>query len=93
MNEDVLFEIDGQIAVITLNRPQKLNAVTPEMADAIVAAVKRMQRQRHHPLRDRHGRRRPGVLRRLRHPRARHLRDARGSSATAPTIATRSARC
>ena len=39
MNEDVLFEIDGQIAVITLNRPEKLNAVTPEMADAVVAAV------------------------------------------------------
>lgn len=41
MSEDVLFDIDGAIAVITLNRPQKLNAVTPEMADAIVAAVKR----------------------------------------------------
>lgn len=39
MTDDVTFEIDGAIAVITLNRPQKLNAVTPEMADAIVAAV------------------------------------------------------
>jgi enoyl-CoA hydratase/carnithine racemase len=39
MTEDVLFEVDGAVAVITLNRPQKLNAVTPEMADAIVAAV------------------------------------------------------
>ncbi|MDW6025417.1 enoyl-CoA hydratase/isomerase family protein [Mesorhizobium sp. BAC0120] len=40
MTQDVLFEVDGHVAVITLNRPQKLNAVTPEMADAIVAAVK-----------------------------------------------------
>lgn len=39
MTKDVLFEVDGHIAVITLNRPQKLNAVTPEMADAIVSAV------------------------------------------------------
>jgi enoyl-CoA hydratase len=39
MTEDVRFEVDGAIAVITLNRPQKLNAVTPEMADAIVDAV------------------------------------------------------
>src|SRR5919108_3200737 len=40
MTQDVLFEVDGHVAVITLNRPQKLNAVTPEMADTIVAAVK-----------------------------------------------------
>lgn len=39
MTDDVAFEVDGAVAVITLNRPQKLNAVTPEMADAIVAAV------------------------------------------------------
>ena len=39
MTEDVTFEVDGAVAIITLNRPQKLNAVTPEMADAIVAAV------------------------------------------------------
>lgn len=39
MTEDIRFEIDGAVATITLNRPQKLNAVTPEMADAIVSAV------------------------------------------------------
>jgi enoyl-CoA hydratase len=39
MTEDILFTVDGAIATIVLNRPAKLNAVTPEMADAIVAAV------------------------------------------------------
>jgi enoyl-CoA hydratase/carnithine racemase len=39
MTQDVLFEVDDQVAVITLNRPQKLNAVTPEMVEAISAAV------------------------------------------------------
>lgn len=39
MTDDVTFSIENQIATITLNRPQKLNAVTPEMADAIVAHV------------------------------------------------------
>jgi enoyl-CoA hydratase len=44
MIEDVRFEVDGAIAVITLDRPKKLNAVTPEMADAIVAAVEECNR-------------------------------------------------
>jgi enoyl-CoA hydratase/carnithine racemase len=40
MTEEILFTVDGAVATITLNRPAKLNAVTPDMADAIVAAVK-----------------------------------------------------
>lgn len=36
---DILFSVDGGVATITLNRPTKLNAVTPEMADDILAAV------------------------------------------------------
>jgi len=35
--DDVLFEQHGHVAVITLNRPAKLNAVTSEMSDALVA--------------------------------------------------------
>ncbi len=41
MTKDVTFSIEGQIATITLNRPEKLNAVTPEMANAIVVHVAR----------------------------------------------------
>jgi len=41
MTEEIGFTIDGFVATITLNRPAKLNAVTPEMASALVAAVKR----------------------------------------------------
>jgi enoyl-CoA hydratase/carnithine racemase len=41
MTNDVTFSVQNQIATITLNRPQKLNAVTAEMAAAIVAHVDR----------------------------------------------------
>jgi enoyl-CoA hydratase len=39
--EDVRFSVEGTVAILTLNRPQKLNAVTPEMSAAIIAHVKR----------------------------------------------------
>jgi enoyl-CoA hydratase/carnithine racemase len=44
MSSDVGFSIEDRIATIVLNRPQKLNAVTPEMAHAIVALVDRCNR-------------------------------------------------
>jgi enoyl-CoA hydratase/carnithine racemase len=33
------FEVDGAVATITLSRPEKLNSVTPEMSDALVALI------------------------------------------------------
>ena len=39
MGDNIRVERDGQVGIITLDRPEKLNAVTPEMADALVAAV------------------------------------------------------
>ncbi|MFD7159628.1 enoyl-CoA hydratase/isomerase family protein [Kribbella sp. NPDC059898] len=41
MSDEVLFEQHGQVAVITLNRPAKLNAVTAEMSDALVELAQR----------------------------------------------------
>lgn len=37
--EEVLLEVDGHVAVVTLNRPAKLNSVTSEMSDALVRVV------------------------------------------------------
>ncbi|MET3898056.1 enoyl-CoA hydratase/carnithine racemase [Devosia sp. UYZn731] len=39
MTDNILVERDGAVGIITLNRPEKLNSVTPEMADALIAAV------------------------------------------------------
>lgn len=39
MTDDLLFTVADQVATITLNRPAKLNALTPEMAAALIAAV------------------------------------------------------
>ncbi len=38
---EIVLEVEGQVATLTLNRPAKLNAVTPAMAEAIVAACRR----------------------------------------------------
>jgi len=39
MTAPLTFEIEGQVGIITYNRPEKLNAMTPEMAELMVAAV------------------------------------------------------
>lgn len=39
MTEDISFKIEGHVATLILNRPQKLNAVTPEMSKAIISVV------------------------------------------------------
>jgi enoyl-CoA hydratase len=44
MTENLLFTIDGHVATITLNRPEKLNAATPAMSKAIVAATEECNR-------------------------------------------------
>ncbi|MTH62267.1 enoyl-CoA hydratase/isomerase family protein [Paracoccus litorisediminis] len=41
MTAPLIFEIEGQVGIITYNRPEKLNAMTPEMAELMVDAVNR----------------------------------------------------
>ena len=64
--EPVLYETDDRVATLTLNRPERLNTIMPELIDAFDAAMERAQddprRARRAP-----ARRRPLVLRGLRH--------------------------
>ncbi|MEQ4719485.1 enoyl-CoA hydratase-related protein [Nonomuraea sp. B19D2] len=39
---DVRIDVDGPVAVVTLNRPAKLNAITPDMAAALRACLSRV---------------------------------------------------
>lgn len=39
MSENIKVERDGFVGIITISRPEKLNSMTPEMAQALVAAV------------------------------------------------------
>jgi enoyl-CoA hydratase/carnithine racemase len=41
MSENVRLAITGHVATITLDRPEKLNAMTPEMTDTLIALVAR----------------------------------------------------
>lgn len=43
--EHIKFEVRDHVGTITLNRPEKLNAVTPEMSDALVAHVTEWNRR------------------------------------------------
>jgi enoyl-CoA hydratase/carnithine racemase len=39
MSDNIRIERDGFVGIITINRPEKLNSMTPEMASALVEAV------------------------------------------------------
>ena len=39
MSETLRFEIRDRIGILTLNRPDKLNALVPEMAEGFVEAL------------------------------------------------------
>ena len=39
--DDVRYEVDGRVATVTLNRPEKLNAITPELQRELLAALHR----------------------------------------------------
>ena len=38
--ETLLYDVDGPIATITLNRPERLNTIVPPMPDEFEAAVR-----------------------------------------------------
>jgi enoyl-CoA hydratase len=39
MAETILYEVNERVATVTLNRPEKLNAITPELQDELLAAL------------------------------------------------------
>ena len=44
MTDHIRFDVDGAVATITLDRPEKFNAATPEMSKAIIAATETCNR-------------------------------------------------
>jgi 2-(1,2-epoxy-1,2-dihydrophenyl)acetyl-CoA isomerase len=44
LSDTILYAVDGGVATVTLNRPDKLNAFTDEMLDALDAALKSAER-------------------------------------------------
>jgi len=43
MSDEVLYEADGRVATITLNRPAQRNAVNPELATALSESMERLE--------------------------------------------------
>ena len=43
MSDVVLYEVEDRIATVTLNRPERLNAINPELDEALIAALLRAE--------------------------------------------------
>ena len=43
MSDVVLYEVEERIATVTLNRPERLNAINPELDEALIAALLRAE--------------------------------------------------
>ena len=43
MSDEVLYDVDGRVATLTLNRPDQRNAVSPELTTAMDAALQRVE--------------------------------------------------
>ena len=41
MSQSIIYETDGAVATVTLNRPERLNAMNRELIDAAVATLER----------------------------------------------------
>ena len=64
------------VALVTLDRPEALNALSFDLLDDLVAALETLDRRPDLPRRRHHRRRGTGVRRRRRHPRARDRRPS-----------------
>ena len=43
MTDEVLYDVDGHVATLTLNRPDQRNAVSPELTTAMGAAMDQLE--------------------------------------------------
>ena len=44
MPDTILYEVDGRIATVTLNRPERLNAISPQMIHELIEALEEAER-------------------------------------------------
>ena len=81
VGDTVGYELDGAVATLTLNRPQRLNAIVPALIEDLEAALDRAEADDAVRV-DPAARRGPRVLRRLRHRvgRARRWRTPRAGA-------------